>query len=503
MLLINKTDFIRYTECKKNAWLKIHRPELKMRCPDILHPKPLSEFKKGLMKTGNEVDELAREYFPFGALCGSEKHTRTAIRGGADVLYQPKFKTDRYTAVCDILIQNKDGAYDLYEVKSSTIKGVERSEKKKRQYKNDIGFQEQVLKACGIPLGTTNLLLIDSDYEFESTLNVQQLFKPMPVETLPPEQEHDMEEAWRFLTQKHEPEGVCDCFYKPRSEHCDTAWHSNPKVPKYSVHDIVRISEKKLRMLAAQDIVSIQDVPSEFELTDIQLKQVECAQRKNEQVNENAIKEFLADISFPISFLDYETYPLAVPCFEGYHPYTQIPFQFSLHILHQNGTLTHREFLHQLSTAPDKAFLSSLFEALPNSGSILVWSKQFEIGRNRELAKRNPEYEDRLNAVEKRVVDLIDPFKHMDWTHPDFKGKTSIKYVLPALVPEMSYTDLAIQDGAAAAQSWKTIIFDDLSPVEKKAEINNLLEYCKRDTQAMVDIYKAMRKQTESPVETV
>lgn len=478
---ISKSDYIRYLECKKNAWLKIHNPK-------IFNTQPLSDFEKELMNTGNEVDVLARDYFPTGVLCKNIEHTKELIEKGVEVLYQPIFETEMYRVICDILIR-KDQYYDIYEVKASTTQGVEKSKKKLEQYTHDVGFQRQVLLKNNIPVGNTYLLLVNNDYVLRRSLQAHLFFNPMLIDIIPEDLERSMEKIYTYLSRTEEPTGHCCCLLKTRKNHCLTAWYSNPEVPKYSIHDITRISKKKICSLVESDVLDINDVPSYFNLTNIQRTQVECAKGKCESVDKESIQTFLENIEYPISFLDYETCPLAVPLFEGYHPYAQIPFQFSLHILTKEGLLTHYEFLHTTQDNPDIPFTKALFAHLPVSGSIVVWSQQFELGRNRDIVQRNQVYADIMREVEQRVVDLIIPFKKLYWVHPEFKGKTSIKFILPALVPEITYKNLVVQDGGMAAQLWKALVIDG-SPTHSAKD---LLDYCKQDTEAMVRIYKTLR----------
>ena len=502
-MLINKSDYIRWRECSKNAWLKIHRP-------DIFYSFELSDFEKGLMKTGNEVDKLSQRYIPDGKIfhIGDVQESKKVVEKRVPVLYHPVFETDKYRAICDILVLEKTtGMYHLYEVKASTIDGVMKTKKKREQYTYDVEFQKQVLLDNDVPLADIFLLLVNNKYVFDSTLNVPEFFIPLKVDgnmkqndTIQSINEDiddirmNMEEAYFELIQSEEPIGPCACLYKPRKNHCLTSIYSIPNIPEYSVHDIVRIKTQKIQHLIDNHIIAIEEVPVDFSLTNIQKQQVDTAQSNEEKIDIPALRVFIKECIYPLAFLDYETCPLAVPCYNGYHPYDQIPFQFSLHILYKEGTLEHKEFIHMEDSPPDLPFLETLTNFLTESGSIFVWNQQFELGINKDLARRNPKYIEYVEAIRQRVVDLIVPFKQLHWVHPAFKGKTSIKYVLPAIIHSLSYKDLEVQDGAAAAETWKKIAYSNLPAVKKETLKQNLLDYCKQDTKAMYLIYKEMEK---------
>jgi hypothetical protein len=132
----------------------------------------------------------------------------------------------------------------------------------------------------------------------------------------------------------------------------------------------------------------------------------------------------------------------------------------------------------------------ALKKDLPEKGSIITWNKSFEIGRNKDLAKRNPEHKAFLEKLNSRIIDLMDVFSEQHYIHPKFKGKTSIKYILPVLAPELSYKVLDIQEGATASDSWNKIVKGEYPKEERLEKIEQLKIYCKLDTYAMYAIWK-------------
>ena len=76
--------------------------------------------------------------------------------------------------------------------------------------------------------------------------------------------------------------------------------------------------------------------------------------------------------------------------------------------------------------------------------------------------------------------------------HPDLKGSFSIKKVLPALVPELSYEGMAIGDGGTASMSFAKIVAGKTTKEDASIIRRDLLAYCKLDTLAMVKIYQRL-----------
>ena len=136
--------------------------------------------------------------------------------------------------------------------------------------------------------------------------------------------------------------------------------------------------------------------------------------------------------------------------------------------------------------------LESLKEHVGNEGSILVWYETYEKTRNKEMAEMYPETSSFLNAFNDRIIDLMKPFSQNMVRDEAFLGSSSIKKVLPALIPDLSYDDLGIQEGEAAARRWKEVTFGDVSDGERDKVYSDLIEYCKLDTLAMVEIHQKL-----------
>ena len=366
-------------------------------------------------------------------------------------------------------------------------------------YSYDIAFQYLVLKEVGVPLGRLYLVRFNNEYVRGVDIDINALFikedfTEMAIETAKIV-EGEMKIAHDFLSQENEPFGNCACITRGRSSHCTTFSYNNKdsNVPDYSVHDISRIgmSKTKLAELVDSGIFNIEDVPDDFPLSEKQQNQVTATKLNKEIISKPEIKEFLEKIHMPISFLDYETFAAGIPRFVGFSPYNQITFQFSLHVLEEKGKEPkHSEFIYVENKNPDTEFILSLKEQLPSSGSIISWNKSFEIGRNKDLANRNPEHRAFLEDVNARMIDLMDIFSDQHYIHPKFKGKTSIKYILPVLAPEHSYKNLDIKEGATASDTWNKIVNGEYTHEEALEKIEHLKTYCKLDTYAMYAIWK-------------
>ncbi len=198
----------------------------------------------------------------------------------------------------------------------------------------------------------------------------------------------------------------------------------------------------------------------------------------------------MSDLEYPIHFLDFETDNPAIPRFEGLHPYQQFPFQYSCHVLQQDGSVTHHEYLHTDTSDPREQLLESLLIHISAYGSVVVYRASTEGGVLKDLAISFLEHASILQSIIDRLWDQLVIFqKH--YMHPDFCGSNSLKNVLPVLVPSLCYEDLDVQDGLEAQAIWN-LMLKTTHEKEKSDMIKNLREYCKLDTLATVEIHKVL-----------
>jgi predicted RecB family nuclease len=194
----------------------------------------------------------------------------------------------------------------------------------------------------------------------------------------------------------------------------------------------------------------------------------------------------LNDMEYPIHFLDFETIGPAIPRYAGTRPYQTLPFQWSDHILYEDGKLDHREYLSNEDKDPREEFTQTLIDALGTEGNVVIYTS-YEIGVLNSIIAHFPQYADKLQSVIDRFIDLYAIIRR-HYYHPRFYGSFSLKYVLPALVPEMSYDKLSIQDGIQASLNYLRMIDRDTDEKEKVTIREDLLTYCAQDTLAMVKI---------------
>ncbi len=519
MSLLTKTDFILYRECPNNVWVKRHKPAEYAKFE-------ISEFEQSLAVMGNEVEKLARGMFPAGFLIErrserAQELTKKLITERAPVIFQAVFATDKYLTAADVLKWNESAQkYDIYEIKMSSTEedddeeeeGKPKRVNKKRelQYEYDIAFQTNVIEGCGIPLNKKYLVRLNRKYVRMGELNFipGELFivedKTEVIDRLSPTVAIEMSQAQTYLSTTKIPVAPCPCYYKGRSSHCTAFTYINPHVPAYSVHDLNRIgnSKKYLKELLDEGILEISDVPIDDRLKPKppkagakpgkprKLNQILVHKSQEPLVNLETLKAELDSLTFPLYFLDYETYPTAIPPYNGYYPYQQIVFQYSLHVLKdKNSEPIHFERLI-LDGEPSERIAESLRKNIGDTGTVISWFKTFENSRNKELAGFLPIHKNFFLGIIGRTYDLMDIVDGQHYVHPGFKGRASIKKVLPVLAPHLSYKTLGVQSGTDAIEAYRKITAGEISGEALKDKEREMLKYCKLDTYAMYVLWR-------------
>jgi hypothetical protein len=216
---------------------------------------------------------------------------------------------------------------------------------------------------------------------------------------------------------------------------------------------------------------------------------------KQNTIDKKKIRKFLETLSYPLYFLDFETFMSAIPLYDGVKPYQNVPFQYSLHYQNKKGSkLYHTEFLAEPVMDPRKPLLEKILADIPENVCILAYNMKFEKMVLAELAIQFPRFKKTINHWIDNMKDLMIPFQQRDVYFWEFKGSYSLKKVLPALVPQLSYDGLEVADGGEAMDAYRQMCAVKDNPGEIAKIRKNLLEYCKLDTMAMVRILEALEK---------
>jgi hypothetical protein len=492
---LSKTRFTGGLQCLKLLYLDSYSRDL---------ADPVDASQQALFDSGTEVGILARQRFPDGLLIDAPYNahskavtstSKTLSNAFVPAIYEAAFSFEGIRIRVDILSRNSDYTFDLIEVKSSTSV--------KQEHIPDAAIQLHVLEGSGVPIRNVFLQHIDNTYVYQGgPYDLDKLFRLEDItdqartylQSIP----GSLTTMWEALRSDEVPAieigPHCTRPYK-----CSFYSFCRRGLPDHNVEQLPRAKPELIEGLRASGILGIGDIPPDYPGLSANQLRVRDAVATGQPYVGPGLADALAQATYPLHFLDFETFNPALPAYTGTRPYQIIPFQWSLHVQDSSGDLSQTSFLHgglhdglhDGSDDPSEAFAKSLVDAIGPQGTILVYSsyEQTIIGR---LANEFPQYQEQLSALPERFLDLLTLVRTHCY-HPDFHGSYSIKAVLPALAPDMTYSDLEIQEGSLASVFFARMIAADTKGSERERLRNALLDYCQRDTLAMVRILQELQ----------
>lgn len=491
-MYLSKSKYCSLWQCPRQLWLSVNHPEW----------QSADAARDGRMDTGNEVGDLTMGLFGnftevtirrengslnIGAMI---EETARCVAQGVDVICEASFSYGGLYCAVDIL-RRENGGYAIYEVKSATHSA--------EIYGVDIAYQKYVLEHCGVSVTGTYLICIEPDYVRGEELDIHRLFQIIDMTgAVAAEAPHISERlalAQKTLASETEPRD--DLGMQCQKPYPCAYWeHCAKHLPSPSVFDLYRLNIEKKVDYYRKGIVSFENLQDVVALNDTQRRQIRFRLYDHgTYIDKSAIQSFLNTLSFPLYFLDFETMQPVIPPYSGTKPYQQIPFQYSLHYIEAlNAPLRHREFLAESGPDPRRAIAESLCRDIPMNVCVTAYNKGFECGRLQELAVAFPDLAEHLLNIRANIRDLLVPFQSGHYYNRAMGGSFSIKSVLPALYPndpELDYHNLeGVHNGSEAMEIFPKI--KDMPPQEQQIARQNLLNYCKLDTYAMVKVWQAL-----------
>ena len=484
---LSKSKYCQGIQCKKILWLLKNKPE-EMEEPD----------NNAIMEQGNMVHEVAR--YMFGEHVNIEydddlsemvKDTYRTIESYEDVVItEASFNYENNFCSVDILKKHGD-TYEIYEVKSSTrLKDV---------YINDASYQYYILSSLGFKVTKCSIVVINCAYERVGDLDLDKLFTKLVITeeviTLQNKVKYVIKDINEYMASATEPHESIDrkCFEPyscPFFKYC-TKFLPHPNVFDLPVNPGVRcLKHYNAGYYSFEDLLNAKINDKERQRIEFELYD------KPDYIDKESIKNFLDTLTYPLYFLDFETYQMPIPLFDYVHPYEQIPFQYSLHYYEKpTSELQHTEFLGVAGTDPRRALAEQLVNDIPMDVCTVAYNMSFEKNVIKRLATIYPDLSEHLMNIYEHINDLEIPFSKRYYYTKKMGSSSSIKYVLPALFPEdpgLDYHNLElIHNGGEAMNTFKAMV--NMSPEEIAYTRERLLRYCELDTFAMVKIYTKLK----------
>ena len=483
---LSKSKYLSGLQCHKLLW---HYYNAKDEIPEV------DATTQAIFDQGHIVGEYAKRLFPDGVEVGKDvKDFEQVLELSSKVtalrkpLFEAAFKSNNAYARADILNPIGKDQWDIIEVKSSTeVKEINL---------HDLALQRFTYEGAGLKIAKCFILHINNKYVRHGDIEPKKLFKQVDVtnevskfsSSVAP----NLKEMLRVIGEKKFPEveigPQCNNPYPcPLQEKC---WAF---LPENNPLTLYYFKKDKAFELIHSGILDILSLPKTAKLSDKQEIQIEALRSGKPHIEREGIRSFLSHLEYPLYYLDFETMMTAIPLYDDVRPYQQLPFQFSLHIVEKPGDKPkHESFLADGKSDPRSEILKRLKGLLGDHGSIVAYNASFETGKLRDCCEAYKEYSSWFGKIEKRIVDLLSPFKSFYYYHPKQHGSASIKVVLPALTGK-GYEGMEIAEGGTASNEYLRVTFGERITDKERATVRkNLEEYCKLDTLAMVDIVEKL-----------
>ena len=489
-LHLSKSKYCNAVQCPKMLWMKKNKPE---------------EFDESVMNqvildNGSEVGDLAMGLFgdyvevPFSRDLGEMiKNTEELLEAGTSIICEASFSYEGLFCSVDILKNLGGRRVELYEVKSSTeVKDI---------YTHDVAYQVYVLSKLGYTVERACLVHLNNQYCRHGELDLQQLFRIVDLtaeaRSMQPDVGHNLEVFAGYLSRPAEPQNDLHqgCF-KPYP--CGFWKYCSRDLPKPNVFDLQGPHKTTKLKCYYQGLISFADLNDSDRLNTKTYQQVEHElYGYPPAIKVDTIKTFLSRLSYPLYFLDFETFSPAIPLYDDSKPYSKIPFQYSLHWIEQEGgELKHAEYLAYPGKDPRRELAEQLCRDIPMDVCTTAYNMGFEKGRIKELATLYPDLANHLMNIYDHIEDLMIPFRERWYYSRAMQGSYSIKYVLPALYPDdpaLDYHNLeGVHNGGEAMDVFQKMT--SMTPGELETWRKHLLKYCELDTYAMVKVWERLKE---------
>ena len=490
-LYLSKSKFCTAVQCPKMLWLHKNKPE---EFDD-------SVLNQSVLESGNEVGDLAMGLFgefievPYGDLGNMLDETQRLIAEGIPVIAEASFSLDGLFCSVDILKNKSNNHIEIYEVKSST--------ELHEIYIHDAAYQQYVLTGLGYKVDKVSVVHINPLYVRHGEINLNEFFVIEDVKSRTDALQYGIRdfllELELIMSSNREPD-IEVGFHCNKPYKCGYFDYCTGRLSHPNVFDINRMKFDTKIKLFNEGKYYFNELVKCKEIKGNQRLQVESHLTGRCEINKKEISGILSSLSFPLYFLDFETFQEAIPPFDFSMPYEQIPFQYSLHWLESaDGELKHTEFLAEAGVDPRRALAEKLCADIPMNVCTTAYNMSFEKNVIKKLAEVYPDLFEHMMNIHDNIQDLMIPFSKKYYYLPEMQGSYSIKYVLPALYPNdpsLDYHNLeGIQKGDQASNAFKAM--KNMSPEEVAETRKNLLAYCKLDTFAMVKVWEKLKEVAE------
>lgn len=484
---LDKSLFAAGLQCAKRLYQEFHQP-------DSL--PAANEMRKTLAAIGQQLTEMAWEGFPRGERIEDEDH-QAAVAHTQKVLddesgaaiFDAAFEFQGVEIRCDVVLPSRsDKTVDIFEVKSGT--------KVKPRHVMDVALQMWVIESCGFTVRSASLLHLDAEFRHDGSKNypVHKFFKNADVTKKARKRKariSDYIDSFQTLLDDEStlelPTGTW-CLNPIPCGYAAQCRKQAPDNPLMQFPDLTPAQESAFHQLGVETIDQID--PATEGLTPVQ-QRVLKAYAEGGLVIDSFVAEEFETLIYPVCFVVTETALQVMPKHDRSRPWQHVPYLWDARVLHEDGTVEHRSFLATDKDDPRPSFAKSLSACIDDVGTVVTWSKRLD-GCLRQLMEDLPDVKSELRTLVHMDPLGLDALTRNSAYHPAQAGAFDRGAVHAAFTGKAP-TTASIRDEEDARAAYEKIANSRTRQATRDKLRPELSEYGARESQAMLDIFKALR----------
>lgn len=479
---INKTVFLKSLDCPVYAW-HLYRG---------LVPKSSTLSNEFLIMESANIRSMARIMFPegvwvSGSVRDAVKKTKELINDeNIKTIFDPVFEYNGFVSKIDILTRDESGAWQIIDIKAGG--------KGKKKYISDMAYESLVASKTLPFISKVVMFLLSKDFRLGKP--VEELFSKIDCSEEVFAKAKELEDLFPYCKEIVYSKQPKEKYLKLMCKNCALFPECTGKDIEYHIFDLPRLSQLVFDKLAEMKIWQVKDIPPETELKPLQKIVKDCILNNKIFINPE-LKNELKKIVFPAYYLDFESVMTIYPLYKDIAPHSQITTQYSVHKCDAIDHITdHFEYIADHKRDCRRTIAQNLIDIFGDTGSIITYSS-FEKNIILKLGNLYPDLLSKLELIADRIVDFEEILRN-NYYDRRFHGRTSIKKVLPIMIPEMNYDSLKIGEGEVALSAFAYMAMGLYNEDKIKETKKNLLEYCKQDTLALVEMHKFLAEVAEN-----
>lgn len=466
--LITGQNFSKFNGCARQAYLLVNDKEYKsLRDKNLLSGR-LKDVQRDMLKS-----------FPCGvSVYGDTKHAATdtlnIMKKGEDVIFGGVAVWENCSAKCDVLMKNGD-VYDIYAVRPTS---------RYTRWIDELLFAKIIMEKANMPVGNCYVCAINRESGRGKSLNLFDVDNEKRRGKL----REKLENILEYISQDEMPAKklVRQCGSCPYMGFC---FGNDPD----SIFSLKSLQFNKKMSLYQKGIKTVSDYTKMKDCDERALREIAVRNTDEDIYNKAEIQNFLAKLSYPLGFLDFETMEVFRPTDPILSPMDTVITQFSYHLIEKEGEAPkHYEFIGDGVNYCEREAAEKLIEYIKEDHTVLMYSDYEKVCIERVM-RRLPEYGADLEKIKENLVDLEKPFSKKYLINRRMDGKSSLKKVLPALYPDddsLDYSKMKIQNGQQAESVYARL--RRMGEKEREEAIRDLKEYCALDTLAMIKLWEKL-----------